>query len=206
MLPPPPHSNSKSSDENSTSLINIGNSFGFNARLGLLGNTTIPNVSYSNPLFGYTFSAALSLDYSYITNKNLGVLASIGYEFNNMVFIEGGKSNFITPTLYFIGSTNSVFGKRKMLYRIGIGYDIGIPENVVNGNTKITGMSHGIAIIGADEWIINKNNSIGLFAKISFIWINATTKDMQNNYSENVSQFGYFTSSIGISYRFHIGF
>ena len=189
--------NSKLSVKNNTEV--FGNSFGVYGKLGFLGYEASAVNSYYTYI-NYTFTPGLSFYYSYRANNGVGVEAALEYEYN-MHFTNTNHSieyNFFTPAIYFSWLRNGMFS------RIGIGYDIGLPYNFYGSSYTLTYMYHGVAILASDEWKINNNNAIGIFAKVALRWLNIHYADAVNNISG--SDFNHVLFSFGLSYRFNIGF
>lgn len=194
------------------SIVNYGNSFGAYAKLGLgysarVITGSIGYYSYTSIDYRYVFTPGVSLYYSWRDKNGMGVEAALEYEFDMNLTSETREvmSNFFTPAVYF-----SWMYSDEMIGRIGIGYDIGLPYTYsgsnLYGNYTVTHMYHGIAIMTSDEWILDNNNAIGLFAKLAFRWQNIN--DTDTNISTNISgtDFSHVFFSFGLSYRFNMGF
>lgn len=178
------------------------NSFGFYAKLGSLGYIAR---SYCYTYHSYTKCSivhdynivvpGISAYYAWRASNGMGVQLALEYEYNindgitnNYTRIAG---NFITPAIYFSEVSN---GK---IWRIGLGYDMSLHSTLPAGFSI---NYQGIAIMGSSEWILNKNNAIGIFAKSAFRWLNVTAGN------ESTSEFNHITLTFGLSYRFNISF
>ena len=95
----------------------------------------------------------------------MGVEIALEYEYNASDGIASDirkiKRNFITPAIYFSEQTHGV------IWRVGLGYDIGLPYEYAapDQSWQVTENYHGVAIMSSSEWILNKNNAIGISCK-----------------------------------------
>ena len=98
----------------------------------------------------------------------MGVELALEYEYNASDGIASDiskiKRNFITPAIYFSEQTHG------LIWRVGLGYDMSLPSTL----GSLTASYQGVAIMSSSEWILNKNNAIGIFVKGSFRWLNLT--------------------------------
>ena len=207
MLPSPsPQSDDTSEIEQEYSK----NSFGIYAKVGIGYSTQaycFVNSYTCSTKYYYNFVPGISAYYAWRASNGMGVELALEYEYNasnianyikidNTLFLLNDpysmktSGNFFTPAIYFSEQTHG------LIWRVGLGYDMSLPSTL----GSLTASYQGVAIMISSEWILNKNNAIGIFVKGSFRWLNLTAG------RESTSEFDHIMLTLGLSYRFNMGF
>lgn len=205
--PPPPKSDDTSEIEQEYGK----NSFGVYAKVGVGYSTQVycdPTTYTCHTKYYYHFVPGVSAYYAWRASNGMGVEVALEYEYNasngigdyikiddtlyilNTPYSMKASRNFFTPALYF----SQVSGGA--VWRVGLGYDMSLPSTL----GSLTASYQGVAIMSSSEWILNKNNAIGIFVKGSFRWLNLTAG------RESTSEFDHIMLTLGLSYRFNMGF